>query len=160
MIDSLTGSLFFLPISSYSSTGTNVVEYFESTSAVVVAALRSVDDIPASRSNDSGYAMPEAPGAAWSYNDYAIQLYQKTLFDKVFKEDAKAAAERSTRRGGLQLEDRLGLMLHVVHQEQENDQLLDAGELGPHRRVRFRGRMDRGLRHLASTAGQASGYRV
>ena len=32
----------------------------------------------------SGYARPEVPGAAWSYNDYAIQLYQKTLFDKVF----------------------------------------------------------------------------
>ena len=34
----------------------------------------------------SGYARPEPPGAAWSYNDYAIQLYQKTLFDRVFKE--------------------------------------------------------------------------
>ena len=29
----------------------------------------------------SGYARPEAPGAAFAYNDYAIQLYQKTLFE-------------------------------------------------------------------------------
>ena len=26
----------------------------------------------------SGYARPEAPGAAWAYNDYSIMLYQKT----------------------------------------------------------------------------------
>ena len=26
----------------------------------------------------SGYARPEEPGKAWAYNDYAIQLYQKT----------------------------------------------------------------------------------
>lgn len=55
----------------------------------------------------SGYARPEVPGAAWSYNDYAIQLYQKTLFDKVFQEDAKVAAERPSRLGGLQLQDGL-----------------------------------------------------
>ena len=55
----------------------------------------------------SGYARPEIPGAAWSYNDYAIQLYQKTLFDKVFKEDAKVEAERPTRLGGLHLQDGL-----------------------------------------------------
>ena len=33
----------------------------------------------------SGYARPEEPGKAWAYNDYAIQLYQKTLFDKIFQ---------------------------------------------------------------------------
>jgi CubicO group peptidase (beta-lactamase class C family) len=33
----------------------------------------------------SGYARPEQPGRAWAYNDYAIQLYQKTLFDRVFQ---------------------------------------------------------------------------
>ena len=33
----------------------------------------------------SGYARPEEPGQAWAYNDYAIQLYQKTLFDKIFR---------------------------------------------------------------------------
>ena len=32
----------------------------------------------------SGYARPETPGEAWSYNDFAIQLYQKTLFDRVY----------------------------------------------------------------------------
>ncbi len=55
----------------------------------------------------SGYARPEPPGAAWSYNDYAIQLYQKTLFDHVFRappDEVVAAPERS---GALHLEDGL-----------------------------------------------------
>jgi hypothetical protein len=56
---------------------------------------------------NSGYARPEMPGEAWAYNDYAIQLYQKTLFDKVFKADAKAAAEDPKRLGALQFEDGL-----------------------------------------------------
>ena len=34
--------------------------------------------------------------------------------------------------------DRLGLMMHVVHQEQENDQLLDQGELGLTRKLYYR----------------------
>ena len=40
----------------------------------------------------SGYARPEPPGAAWAYNDYAIQLYQKTLFDHVFQGDPDQVA--------------------------------------------------------------------
>jgi len=55
----------------------------------------------------SGYARPEPPGAAWAYNDYAIQLYQKTLFDKVFKDDPKRVAEHPNRLGALGLEDGL-----------------------------------------------------
>jgi CubicO group peptidase (beta-lactamase class C family) len=55
----------------------------------------------------SGYARPESPGAAWAYNDFAIQLYQKTLFDRVFKEDPDAAANAPHRLGGLGLEDSL-----------------------------------------------------
>ena len=54
-----------------------------------------------------GYARPEAPGEAWAYNDNAIQLYQQTLFDKVFKEDAKVATENPRRLGALQFEDGL-----------------------------------------------------
>lgn len=34
--------------------------------------------------------------------------------------------------------DRLGILMHVVHQEQENDQLLDGGELGPERKLYYR----------------------
>ena len=34
--------------------------------------------------------------------------------------------------------DALGLMLHVVQQEQENDQLLDGGALGPERKLYYR----------------------
>ena len=55
----------------------------------------------------SGYARPEPPGAAWAYNDFAIQLYQKTLFDKVFRDDPKAAAEHPNRLGALGLQDGL-----------------------------------------------------
>ena len=55
----------------------------------------------------SGYARPEPPGAAWAYNDYAIQLYQKTLFDKVYKADPKQVCERPKRLGALQLQDGL-----------------------------------------------------
>lgn len=55
----------------------------------------------------SGYARPEAPGAAYSYNDFAIQLYQKTLFNRVFQDDAKHAAELPTRLGALQFENGL-----------------------------------------------------
>lgn len=53
----------------------------------------------------SGYARPEAPGAAWAYNDFAIQLYQQTLFDKIFRQEPnQAAAERFA---PLELEDGL-----------------------------------------------------
>lgn len=41
----------------------------------------------------SGYARPEPPGRAWAYNDLAIQLYQRTLFDRVFREDPERAVE-------------------------------------------------------------------
>ncbi len=53
----------------------------------------------------SGYARGENPGAAWAYNDYGIQLYVKTLFDRVFETTANAAAANSSRLGALQLED-------------------------------------------------------
>ena len=53
----------------------------------------------------SGYSRPEPPGAAFAYNDYAIQLYQKTLFDKVFQTSPEAAANDPQRLGALGLED-------------------------------------------------------
>lgn len=55
----------------------------------------------------SGYARPEPPGAAFSYNDYAIQLYQKTLFDRVFREVPERVANAPARLGALGLEDGL-----------------------------------------------------
>ena len=55
----------------------------------------------------SGYARPEPPGAAWAYNDFAIQLYQKTLFDKVFAARGKEVAEAAHRLGALGLQDGL-----------------------------------------------------
>jgi CubicO group peptidase (beta-lactamase class C family) len=53
----------------------------------------------------SGYARGEIPGAAWAYNDYAIQLYAKTLFDRVYGTSADAAARDANRLGFLQFQD-------------------------------------------------------
>jgi CubicO group peptidase (beta-lactamase class C family) len=55
----------------------------------------------------SGYARPEKPGKAWAYNDYAIQLYQQTLFDKVFKAPPETVVRDPQRFGALQLQDRI-----------------------------------------------------
>ncbi len=44
-------------------------------------------------SQTSGYGWSEAPGAAWSYNDYALALYFDTLFHGVFKQDATAVLQ-------------------------------------------------------------------
>lgn len=53
----------------------------------------------------SGYARPEPPGAAWAYNDFAINLYQKTLFDRIFRADPDQVARE--RFAPLGLEDGL-----------------------------------------------------
>jgi hypothetical protein len=47
--------------------------------------------------------------------------------------------------------DRMGLMQHIVLQEQENDQLLDGGELGRERRLYFRELISRFSHHPAVT---------
>jgi hypothetical protein len=46
---------------------------------------------------------------------------------------------------------RLGLMLHVVTQETENDHLLDGGDLGPERRLYYRELVARFAHHPAIT---------
>ncbi len=45
--------------------------------------------------------------------------------------------------------DRLGIMLHIILQEQENDQGLDGGELGPQRKLYLREMIARFAHHLA-----------
>jgi hypothetical protein len=45
--------------------------------------------------------------------------------------------------------DRLGLMLHIITQETENDQALDGGELGPQRKLYYRELIARFGHHLA-----------
>lgn len=55
----------------------------------------------------SGYARPEPPGAAWAYNDFAIQLYQKTLFDRVFHAEPASVVVAPGRLGPLEFEDGL-----------------------------------------------------
>jgi len=52
-----------------------------------------------------GYMRPESPGAAWAYNDYAICLYVKTLFDHVYNQDPDTVARSSSRLGALGFED-------------------------------------------------------
>jgi CubicO group peptidase (beta-lactamase class C family) len=53
----------------------------------------------------SGYALPEAPGERWGYNDYAIQLYTRTLYERIFEQTANTAARHSARLGRLQFQD-------------------------------------------------------
>lgn len=55
----------------------------------------------------SGYRRSEGPGEAFAYNDFAIQLYQQTLFDKVFRDDPRKVVEHPDRLGAMQLEDGL-----------------------------------------------------
>jgi CubicO group peptidase (beta-lactamase class C family) len=50
----------------------------------------------------SGYALAEAPGAAWGYNDYAIQLYAQSL-EKIFQQPLDQAVRQ--RLQPLQFED-------------------------------------------------------
>ncbi len=47
--------------------------------------------------------------------------------------------------------DRLGLMMHIITQETENDQGLDGGELGPQRKLYYRELVARFGHHLAIT---------
>jgi CubicO group peptidase (beta-lactamase class C family) len=53
----------------------------------------------------SGYALPERPGAAWGYNDYAITLYNKSLFERVFKQKPDEVVRAASRLGVLQFQD-------------------------------------------------------
>ncbi len=53
----------------------------------------------------SGYGRVEAPGEAWAYNDWAINLYLKTLFDGVFEEKPDSVAKMASRLGVIQIED-------------------------------------------------------
>lgn len=50
----------------------------------------------------SGYDRPEAPGQAWAYNDFAINPYQNTLFDRLFQQPPEAVGARLEKALGLQ----------------------------------------------------------
>ena len=64
----------------------------------------------------SGYARPDKPSAAWAYNDYAINLYRLTLFDRLFGAEPDKVANDPERLGALQFEDGLSFSkkAHVV----------------------------------------------
>lgn len=53
----------------------------------------------------SGYGLDDAPGTKWAYNDYAVQFYVKSLFDKVFVDTPQNATANSSRLGYLSIED-------------------------------------------------------
>jgi len=55
----------------------------------------------------SGYARGENPGEAYAYNDYGIELYAKTLYEKVFagEGDMNEVTLAGTRLGALHFED-------------------------------------------------------
>ena len=60
--------------------------------------------------NVSGYMLAEQPGAAWSYNDYGINLFLKTLYPRVYNETgganpADSALIHPQRLGALQFQD-------------------------------------------------------
>ncbi|MFQ5635884.1 MAG: LamG-like jellyroll fold domain-containing protein, partial [Gammaproteobacteria bacterium] len=60
--------------------------------------------------NTSGYMLAEGPGAAWSYNDYGINLFLKALYLGVFNEagglnPADAALTSARRLGALRFQD-------------------------------------------------------
>ena len=41
----------------------------------------------------SGYALPEAPGDAWAYNDYAFKLYKYLVFGQLFGVSPTSASQ-------------------------------------------------------------------
>jgi CubicO group peptidase (beta-lactamase class C family) len=53
----------------------------------------------------SGYALPEAPGQAWGYNDFDISLYNKSLFDRMFAQKPDTVVRAASRLGPLQFQD-------------------------------------------------------
>ena len=55
----------------------------------------------------SGYARPEKPGMAWAYNDYAINLYRLTLFNRLFRQNPDIVANHPDRLGQLRFQDGL-----------------------------------------------------
>ncbi len=53
----------------------------------------------------SGYARLESPGQAWAYNDYALNLFQMTLFDRIYSAPGSYVMLSKNRLGGLSLTD-------------------------------------------------------
>jgi chitodextrinase/CubicO group peptidase (beta-lactamase class C family) len=51
----------------------------------------------------SGYMRPENPGSAWSYSDYNVNLFTKTLYQKVFGSDPQTIM--TSRLSSLQFQD-------------------------------------------------------
>lgn len=57
----------------------------------------------------SGYGRPEVPGAAWAFRSQGAQLFQMTLFDRVFNAPPLAVIMQRDRLGPLLFQDRPAL---------------------------------------------------
>ena len=53
----------------------------------------------------SGYSRKEAPGTAWAYNDYAVELFARTVYDEVFVGRPQAVVTDGARLAALRFQD-------------------------------------------------------
>ena len=75
----------------------------------------------------SGYVLCEAAGQAYAYNDYAIQLYKKTLFENVYKQTAQKTTEQQFR--ALNFEDSWSYYKMPPHKERISMSVRDYARL-------------------------------
>ena len=80
------------------------------------SARRPEHDAPPARERTSGYSLPEDPGRAWAYNDYAWKLFILSLLERVEGVDAD---DRRQVEALLEAPDRLGALLF------EDDPIVD-----------------------------------
>ena len=93
------------------------------------------DDVPPSGQRQSGYVLPEAPGDAWAYNDYAFKLYKYLVFGQLFGDSPTSASEVAEaiaapeRLGPLQFQD--GSLIAIIKGAPRwNATLRDTARLG------------------------------
>ena len=72
----------------------------------------------------SGYARPEPAGEAWAFSNFGMQLFQMTLFDRVFSAPALSVMLGRNRFGPLQFQDRPAL------RERSNTLIASARDFG------------------------------
>lgn len=93
----------------------------------------------------SGYGMPDRPGKAFAYNDYAVALWYDTLMDKVYQEKGTAVLKR-------QLAEPLGFEDEVTFQA--------FGASGPEPKLRISARDLARFGQLLLNRGVIGGRRI
>jgi hypothetical protein len=53
----------------------------------------------------SGYSRKEPPGTAWAYNDYAVELFARTVYDQIFVGRPEAVVNDGARLAALRFQD-------------------------------------------------------